>query len=462
MQLTTLLSLALLSTSFTPCSATDVVLAQPTFHNSPIYTNGEARRRKRSASVHSHLSVLMAREEEKRQLGNAASSAADALSSAVGSVTRGKASDTVASSTPATPSSSSFSSSVLVPSSTPRVSQTPAVPVSSSTSSTTSPAITNPVTSAHTISETQGVTDVESSTTTSSTVSSSISSSIPASIQSTSTVTSAMSSASTDAQGSVSYVTSVETVRATASSTQSLANDVTSLETVFATASPTGNSSAAAASSTAGSNDSGGLSTGVIIAISVVGGVAVLAIGLFIIWKLKQKRFSGYDDDVDGIKWPELNRHGESSTMNLPLPAKPTGGHGFETNALERRMDLDDDGIDDYDAYSAPVSYANSANDHYGGYHESSPPLPSMGYMDNAHGAYGMSTIVAGEGVTLGRTKSSGGYSMSDEHHTPLGGTSAFEVDAPDMREMTGAQYSRGDDGHSIANLGRSRSGRLL
>jgi hypothetical protein len=30
---------------------------------------------------------------------------------------------------------------------------------------------------------------------------------------------------------------------------------------------------------------------------------------------------------------PELNRHGESD-MHLPLPAKPTGGHGFETNAF--------------------------------------------------------------------------------------------------------------------------------
>lgn len=161
-----------------------------------------------------------------------------------------------------------------------------------------------------------------------------------------------MSSATTDAEGSVSYVTDVETIRASesASSTVKPEEHVTAMATVFETASVTGNSTADAASSKADSEDSGGLSTGVIIGISVAGGVVVLAIALFIIWKLKQKRFSGYDDDgayaaclllkadragvVDGIKWPELNRHGESSTMNLPLPAKPTGGHGFETNAL--------------------------------------------------------------------------------------------------------------------------------
>ena len=162
---------------------------------------------------------------------------------------------------------------------------------------------------------------------------------------------SAMSSATADAESSVSYVTDVQTIRASSSaSSTAKPEDVTAMATVFETASVTGNSTADAASSKADSEDSGGLSTGVIIGISVAGGVVVLAIALFIIWKLKQKRFDGYDDDgayaaclllkadragvVDGIKWPELNRHGESSTMNLPLPAKPTGGHGFETNAL--------------------------------------------------------------------------------------------------------------------------------
>lgn len=305
-----------------------------------------------------------------------------------------------------------------------------------------------------------------------------------------------MSSVTTDAQGSVSYVTDTQTIRASesSSSTTKPAEDVTSMATVFETASATGNSTAAAASDKSDSKDSKGLSTGVIIGIAVAGGVVVLAIALFVIWKLKQKRFGGYDDDgtfkckhalikanvvhlvVDGIKWPELNRHGESSTMNLPLPAKPTGGHGFETNALvsvldsafshrlmalqERsRMDMDDDGMDDYDSYSAPVSYANSANDHYAYgkevYGHDVPAVPNMGYMDDG---YGMTTTAGGHGVTLGRNPSSGGYSVSDDYHTPLGGTQAFEVSDS---EMLRDQYPRGGEDQN-ANLGRSRSGRLL
>jgi hypothetical protein len=108
-----------------------------------------------------------------------------------------------------------------------------------------------------------------------------------------------MSSATTDAQGSVSYVTDVQTIRASeaSASTTKPAEDVTSMATVFETASATGNSTAAAASNKSDSQDSGGLSTGVIIGIAVAGGVVVLAIALFVIWKLKQKRFGGYDDD---------------------------------------------------------------------------------------------------------------------------------------------------------------------
>lgn len=41
----------------------------------------------------------------------------------------------------------------------------------------------------------------------------------------------------------------------------------------------------------------GGLSTGAIVGISVVAGVVVLGLVLFLIWKLKQKRFASFDDD---------------------------------------------------------------------------------------------------------------------------------------------------------------------
>lgn len=63
----------------------------------------------------------------------------------------------------------------------------------------------------------------------------------------------------------------------------------------------------ASASSSAGSEEkasSGGLSTGAIIGISVVAGVAALAGGLFLVFRLTSKRFSGFDDDGDdAIRW---------------------------------------------------------------------------------------------------------------------------------------------------------------
>jgi nitrogen fixation-related uncharacterized protein len=43
--------------------------------------------------------------------------------------------------------------------------------------------------------------------------------------------------------------------------------------------------------------DSGGLGTGAIVGISVVAGVVVLGLVLFLVWKLKQKRFASFDDD---------------------------------------------------------------------------------------------------------------------------------------------------------------------
>jgi hypothetical protein len=123
------------------------------------------------------------------------------------------------------------------------------------------------------------------------------------------------------------------------------------------------------------------------------------------------------------------------------------------------RMDMDDDGMDDYESYSAPVSYANSANDHYAYgkevYGHEVPAVPNVAYMDDG---YGMTTTAGGNGVTLGRNPSSGGYSVSDGYHTPLGGTQAFEMSDP---EMLRDQYPRGGEDQN-ANLGRSRSGRLL
>lgn len=156
-------------------------------------------------------------------------------------------------------------------------------------------------------------------------------------------------------------------------------------------------------------------------------------------------------------------------------------------------MDLDDDGIGEYDAYSAPVSYGNSMNDHYGSYGENlppvpplppnyqvenradtsgnhyppyseqplpGPPLPPLYPMNDASDAYTLSTTPMGHGATPGSTQVTREYPSSDVYHTPLGGSVAFEVDTPEMVAMTGSQHSQGEPIVN-ANLGRSRSGRF-
>lgn len=73
------------------------------------------------------------------------------------------------------------------------------------------------------------------------------------------------------------------------------------MTTVVVSASDTGMGTSAAASSTssaAGDDDGGGsgLGTSSIIGLSVAGGVAVIGVVAFFIWKFTRKRFGEYDD----------------------------------------------------------------------------------------------------------------------------------------------------------------------
>jgi len=64
----------------------------------------------------------------------------------------------------------------------------------------------------------------------------------------------------------------------------------------------------------------------------VAGGVAVIGLIAFFIWKLTRKRFSDFDDN-EAIKWPDLNTHGGNPH---PLPVNNTGRTGFDTGSLTR------------------------------------------------------------------------------------------------------------------------------
>ncbi|KAH7925851.1 hypothetical protein BV22DRAFT_1064233 [Leucogyrophana mollusca] len=81
-------------------------------------------------------------------------------------------------------------------------------------------------------------------------------------------------------------------------------------------------------SSSSGGSGSSGLGTGSIVGLSVAGGVAVIGILSFFVWKFTRKRFSDFDDN-EAIKWPELNTHGGGDVH--ALPTKSTGRSGFGT-----------------------------------------------------------------------------------------------------------------------------------
>ena len=96
---------------------------------------------------------------------------------------------------------------------------------------------------------------------------------------------------STNAQGSVVFITEVQTLSRSSQSGVVDPETATVLETMSA-----GNSNST--SNPKGKEDSGSsLSTGAIVGISVVAGVIVLGLVLFLVWKLKQKRFASFDDD---------------------------------------------------------------------------------------------------------------------------------------------------------------------
>ncbi|KAN0065710.1 hypothetical protein ACQY0O_000840 [Thecaphora frezii] len=86
---------------------------------------------------------------------------------------------------------------------------------------------------------------------------------------------------------------------------------------------------AAASQSASADSDSGGISTGLIIGVSVTGGVLILGALLFLYMKFGGKRFDGLDDGDTDIKWPELKQDPDSAAMQ-PLPARRTGGAGFD------------------------------------------------------------------------------------------------------------------------------------
>lgn len=122
----------------------------------------------------------------------------------------------------------------------------------------------------------------------------------------------------------------------TALQTSTDAAGQTVIVTSIVQASATDSSTAAASSTSSDSDDSSSNHTPLIIGVSVVGGVAVIAGIIFVVMKFTGKR-AGFDDGDADIKWPELKHNDGDAAAMQPLPARRTGGAGF---------DMGDDGSD--------------------------------------------------------------------------------------------------------------------
>ncbi|KAH9921885.1 uncharacterized protein B0H18DRAFT_1086024 [Fomitopsis serialis] len=164
---------------------------------------------------------------------------------------------------------------------------------------------------------------------------------------------------------------STSNVRSTSYSTGADGEVTTEIVTLPASALASGSSSAAGAASTNTDSSSAGLSTGGIVGLSVAGGVALLAVIAFAVFKFSRKRYLDEYDDGEAIKWPELGNHGETSHA---LPTHRTGGAGFETSS-EVNLTRPDSR-----AGSITPSAAASTVDLYGAQPDpyAVPPLPHL------------------------------------------------------------------------------------
>ncbi|SPO23746.1 uncharacterized protein UTRI_03717_B [Ustilago trichophora] len=197
---------------------------------------------------------------------------------------------------------------------------------------------------------------------------------------------------------------------ASASMTTSVGLTTTLTATVQATpTAPTATSSPATDSS---SGSGSGASTGLIIGVSVAGGVLVLATFIFLYFKFGTRRFSNFEDGDADIKWPEL-KHDPDSNVMQPLPARRTGGAGFDMGDESDNEGHDQDGNgagmgekgrDSFTASTTALAAAPPAgygvNDYPPGMDHGYGIDPAAGYYQDHHmyggHQYGMQTSPGG------------------------------------------------------------------
>ncbi|WVF67438.1 hypothetical protein IAT40_002194 [Kwoniella sp. CBS 6097] len=189
------------------------------------------------------------------------------------------------------------------------------------TSRVTSTSLHTPLVTSSAISSGSSINPVTSLNSTSA-----VSSSSSSTVVANSTTTAAESSSSVAPSSAAMSTESVQTTVDEAGQTQ--------LVTVIFTEAASATEAAATASTSADKKDDGdSIPTAAIIGISVGAGVVVIVLIAFAVWRMKRRN----SDEDEAIRWPELNRHGDSDAHHA-LPARQTGQHGFETNPLSRSL----------------------------------------------------------------------------------------------------------------------------
>lgn len=152
--------------------------------------------------------------------------------------------------------------------------------------------------------------------------------------------------------------------------TNSVGQEVTSVIVITPSASSATPSSTQSSSS---SSSSSGLGTGSIIGLSVAGGVAVIGIISFFVWKFTRKRFADFDDN-EAIKWPELNNTHGSDVHALPTKSTGRSGFGAENDSEVNLSRAPSPGgyAHSVAANSLPETYTSSQDPY------AVPPLPHL------------------------------------------------------------------------------------
>ncbi|KAE8225768.1 hypothetical protein CF319_g1543 [Tilletia indica] len=200
--------------------------------------------------------------------------------------------------------------------------------------------------------------------------------------------------------------------------------------------------------------------TSLIIGVSVVGGAALLGLAAFLYMKFANKP-NHYDDDDADIKWPELRSEGDASAMH-PLPARRTGGAGFEMageSEVGHDRDMVEDGGYGRESFSGSTTalgmgaggaagYGAYGNTGVAGtYHDADATGPAPGYGPHTgyYDQYGQPTA--------------GGYSDTSNPYADAHAASPYGNVPPATQAYygDGSSVVAGSDPHAAANAALSQ-----